>query len=144
MNPYFPCAPIAIDEAPSSVQTNSRYIAGGTNLLDLMTRNYVTHEQLNSTSPACRLHRYETSADGGLRIGALSSYNWLNCLGMKRIKQATNPSWPVQGHLAVASRNWRHMQPTVQPSATHVLLLLSMPGTPCQHKREAGAAARAS
>lgn len=72
MNPFSYARPTAIDEAIGLFKQNSRYIAGGTNLLDLMKENVTQPEQLIDIT-RLPLHDIEDSADGGLRIGALVS-----------------------------------------------------------------------
>ena len=51
-------------------QPGAKFIAGGTNLLDLMKLE-IERRRIWSTSPACRWREIADDADGGLRIGAL-------------------------------------------------------------------------
>jgi len=72
MNPFTYARPTGIDEAVSLFTPDSRYIAGGTNLLDLMKEN-VTHPEQLIDITRLPLKDIEETADGGLRIGALVS-----------------------------------------------------------------------
>ncbi|HDZ57754.1 MAG TPA: xanthine dehydrogenase family protein subunit M [Pseudomonas xinjiangensis] len=72
MNPFSYARPTRIDEAISLFQPDSRYIAGGTNLLDLMKENVVRPAQLIDIT-RLPLQGIEETAEGGLRIGALVS-----------------------------------------------------------------------
>ena len=72
MNPFTYARPTGIDEAVSLFTPDSRYIAGGTNLLDLMKENITHPEQLIDIT-RLPLKDIEETADGGLRIGALVS-----------------------------------------------------------------------
>ncbi|MBA1271817.1 FAD binding domain-containing protein [Stutzerimonas azotifigens] len=72
MNPFSYARPAAVDEAIGLFRPDSRYIAGGTNLLDLMKENVTRPTQLIDIT-RLPLHDIEETADGGLRIGALVS-----------------------------------------------------------------------
>lgn len=72
MNPFQYVRPRTIDEAIGLFRPNSRYIAGGTNLLDLMKENVTRPEQLIDITRLPMADVQET-AGGGLRIGALVS-----------------------------------------------------------------------
>ncbi|AHL74211.1 FAD-binding molybdopterin dehydrogenase [Stutzerimonas stutzeri] len=72
MNPFSYARPAAIDEAVGLFRPNSRYIAGGTNLLDLMKENVTRPEQLIDIT-RLPMTDVEETAEGGLRIGALVS-----------------------------------------------------------------------
>ena len=72
MNPFSYARPSAVDEAVSLFRANSCYIAGGTNLLDLMKENVTRPNQVIDIS-RLPLHDIEETAEGGLRIGALVS-----------------------------------------------------------------------
>lgn len=72
MNPFSYARPAAVEEAIALFRPDSRYIAGGTNLLDLMKENVTRPAQLIDIT-RLPLHDVEETADGGLRIGALVS-----------------------------------------------------------------------
>lgn len=72
MNPFTYSRPGDIDEAISLFSQGSRYIAGGTNLLDLMKENVTRPASLIDIT-RLPLHDIEDTAEGGLRIGALVS-----------------------------------------------------------------------
>ncbi|MGH1449235.1 MAG: FAD binding domain-containing protein [Pseudomonadaceae bacterium] len=72
MNPFTYSRPGDIDEAISLFSAGSRYIAGGTNLLDLMKENVTRPAGLIDIT-RLPLHDIEETAEGGLRIGALVS-----------------------------------------------------------------------
>ncbi|MEH6386513.1 MULTISPECIES: xanthine dehydrogenase family protein subunit M [Pseudomonas] len=72
MNPFSYARPTRIDEAISLFGPHSRYIAGGTNLLDLMKENVERPKQLIDIT-GLPLDSIEETADGGVRIGALVS-----------------------------------------------------------------------
>jgi xanthine dehydrogenase YagS FAD-binding subunit len=72
VNPFSYARPAAIDEAIGLFRPNSRYIAGGTNLLDLMKENVTRPEQLIDIT-RLPMTDIEETAEGGLRIGALVS-----------------------------------------------------------------------
>lgn len=72
MNPFSYARPTAIDEAISLFRPDSRYIAGGTNLLDLMKENVTRPAQLIDITQL-PMNDIEETAEGGLRIGALVS-----------------------------------------------------------------------
>ncbi len=72
MNPFSYARPAAVEEAIALFRPESRYIAGGTNLLDLMKENVTRPTQLIDIT-RLPLHDIEETAEGGLRIGALVS-----------------------------------------------------------------------
>ncbi|TLX53797.1 xanthine dehydrogenase family protein subunit M [Stutzerimonas nosocomialis] len=72
MNPFSYARPAAVEEAIALFRPDSRYIAGGTNLLDLMKENVTRPAQLIDIT-RLPLHDVEETADGGLRVGALVS-----------------------------------------------------------------------
>ncbi|MCQ4313734.1 xanthine dehydrogenase family protein subunit M [Pseudomonas stutzeri] len=72
MNPFSYARPASVDEAIGQFRPDSRYIAGGTNLLDLMKENVTRPTQLIDIT-RLPLADIEETADGGLRIGALVS-----------------------------------------------------------------------
>lgn len=72
MNPFSYARPADIDEAIGLFQRDSRYIAGGTNLLDLMKENVARPTQLIDIT-RLPLRDIESTPGGGLRIGALVS-----------------------------------------------------------------------
>ncbi|MFL9811698.1 xanthine dehydrogenase family protein subunit M [Stutzerimonas sp. VN223-3] len=72
MNPFSYARPSSVDEAIGQFRPDSRYIAGGTNLLDLMKENVTRPTQLIDIT-RLPLADIEETADGGLRIGALVS-----------------------------------------------------------------------
>lgn len=72
MNPFAYSKPAAVDEALRLAGPNARFIAGGTNLLDLMKEN-VTRPELLIDINGLPLRGIEATASGGLRIGALVS-----------------------------------------------------------------------
>ena len=72
MNPFTYARPTGVDEAVSLFTPDSRYIAGGTNLLDLMKEN-VTHPAHLIDITRLPLKDIAATSEGGLRIGALVS-----------------------------------------------------------------------
>ena len=72
MNPFAYSKPAAVDEALRLAGPNARFIAGGTNLLDLMKENVTRPERLIDIT-GLPLRGIEATASGGLRIGALVS-----------------------------------------------------------------------
>ncbi|WP_150303513.1 FAD binding domain-containing protein [Pseudomonas saliphila] len=72
MNPFSYARPTRIEEAISLFGPQSRYIAGGTNLLDLMKENVERPEQLIDITQL-PLKSIEETPEGGVRIGALVS-----------------------------------------------------------------------
>ncbi len=72
MNPFSYARPMSIDEAIGLFRPNSRYIAGGTNLLDLMKENATRPAHLIDIT-RLPMNDIEETADGGLRVGALVS-----------------------------------------------------------------------
>lgn len=72
MTPFSYQRPERIDQAIALHGPQSRYIAGGTNLLDLMKENVTRPNQLIDIT-RLPLHDIEETAEGGLRIGALVS-----------------------------------------------------------------------
>ena len=72
MTPFSYQRPERIDRAIALHGPDSRYIAGGTNLLDLMKENVLHPGQLIDIN-GLPLREIEQTAEGGLRIGALVS-----------------------------------------------------------------------
>ncbi|HDS1679283.1 TPA: xanthine dehydrogenase family protein subunit M [Pseudomonas putida] len=72
MNPFSYHKPASISEAISLVDLSSQFIAGGTNLVDLMKENVVRPERLIDIT-GLPLRGIEATANGGLRVGALVS-----------------------------------------------------------------------
>lgn len=70
MTPFAYSKPAAIDEAMRLAGPDSLFIAGGTNLVDLMKENLVRPKRLIDIN-ALPLRDVTATADGGLRIGAL-------------------------------------------------------------------------
>ncbi|OLU25865.1 FAD-binding molybdopterin dehydrogenase [Pseudomonas sp. PA15(2017)] len=71
MTPFAYSKPAAIDEAVRLAGPDSLFIAGGTNLVDLMKENLVRPKRLIDIN-ALPLRDVTVTADGGLRIGALA------------------------------------------------------------------------
>ena len=67
---YFRAETPADAARQASTRRNARFIAGGTNLLDLMKLQIETPEHLIDVN-RLKLDRIEETADGGLRVGAL-------------------------------------------------------------------------
>ncbi|MGE8114294.1 FAD binding domain-containing protein [Pseudomonas sp. NPDC086566] len=72
MNPFSYHKPASVNEAIHLAGLSSRFIAGGTNLVDLMKENVIRPERLIDIS-GLPLRAIEATANGGLRIGALVS-----------------------------------------------------------------------
>ncbi|AZE57598.1 Periplasmic aromatic aldehyde oxidoreductase, FAD binding subunit YagS [Pseudomonas synxantha] len=72
MNPFQYSKPADVHEAVRLSSAVSRFIAGGTNLLDLMKENISRPEHLIDIT-GLPLHAIEETAEGGVRIGALVS-----------------------------------------------------------------------
>ena len=72
MNPFTYARPANVDEAVGLFEPGSQYIAGGTNLLDLMKENLTRPAQLIDIT-RLPLNGVEDTAAGGLRVGALVS-----------------------------------------------------------------------
>lgn len=72
MTPFNYARATNVDEALALYQPGSRFIAGGTNLLDLMKENVVRPERLIDIT-RLPLHEVTTQADDRVRIGALVS-----------------------------------------------------------------------
>ncbi|MCW2294076.1 xanthine dehydrogenase YagS FAD-binding subunit [Pseudomonas sp. BIGb0408] len=72
MTPFAYSKPQGIDEAVRLAGPDSLFIAGGTNIVDLMKENLVRPKRLIDIN-ALPLRDVEPTADGGLRIGALVS-----------------------------------------------------------------------
>ncbi len=72
MNPFQYSKPADVHEAVHLSSATSRFIAGGTNLLDLMKENISRPEHLIDIT-GLALHGVEATADGGVMIGALVS-----------------------------------------------------------------------
>lgn len=70
MTPFAYSKPAAIDEAVRLAGPDSLFIAGGTNLVDLMKENLVRPKRLIDIN-ALPLRDVTATAEGGLRIGAL-------------------------------------------------------------------------
>lgn len=133
MNPFNYARPAGVDEAIGLFKANSRYIAGGTNLLDLMKENVTRPEQLIDIT-RLPLKDIEETEDGGLRIGALVSNSDL--AWDERIEQR----YPLlsKAILAGASPQLRNMATTggnlLQRTRCYYFYDA---GTPC-NKREPG------
>ena len=92
MKPFSYEKPRGTEDAVRAVQTqNAKFIAGGTNLLDLMKLEIETPQHLVDIN-GLPLDRIETTAEGGLRLGAL----------VRNAELATNKI--VRGNYAVLSR----------------------------------------
>lgn len=72
MSPFSYHKPASVSEAISLTGPSTRFIAGGTNLLDLMKENVVRAQHLVDIT-GLALTAIEATANGGLRIGALVS-----------------------------------------------------------------------
>src|SRR5690606_21677235 len=72
MTPFSYARPERIEEALALAGPDSRYIAGGTNLLDLMKENVLQPRQLIDIN-RLPLRAIEETPEGGLMIGALVS-----------------------------------------------------------------------
>ena len=72
MNPFQYSKPTDVQQAVHLSSATSRFIAGGTNLLDLMKENISRPEHLIDIT-GLALHGVEATADGGVMIGALVS-----------------------------------------------------------------------
>lgn len=72
MTPFAYSKPRQLDEALHLAGPGSQFIAGGTNLVDLMKENLVRPQRLIDIN-ALPLRDVEPTDDGGLRIGALVS-----------------------------------------------------------------------
>ncbi|WP_226455773.1 FAD binding domain-containing protein [Pseudomonas sp. AF03-9] len=72
MNPFHYSKPVDVREAVHLSSATSRFIAGGTNLLDLMKENISRPQHLIDIT-GLPLHDIKASADGGLLIGAMVS-----------------------------------------------------------------------
>ncbi|CRM06473.1 FAD-binding molybdopterin dehydrogenase [Pseudomonas sp. 2822-15] len=72
MNPFQYSKPADVQEAVHLSSATSRFIAGGTNLLDLMKENISRPEHLIDIT-GLALNGVEETADGGVMIGALVS-----------------------------------------------------------------------
>ncbi|RUZ75397.1 xanthine dehydrogenase family protein subunit M, partial [Mesorhizobium sp. M7A.F.Ca.US.006.01.1.1] len=59
------------DAIAAAAEPGSAYLAGGTNLLDLMKGGITSPERIVDISRLPELNRIERLDDGGLRIGAL-------------------------------------------------------------------------
>lgn len=133
MNPFTYSRPNDISEAISLFRDGSRYIAGGTNLLDLMKENVARPATLIDIT-RLPLHDIEETPEGGLRIGALVSN--ADLAWDARIEQR----YPLlsQAILAGASPQLRNMATTggnlLQRTRCYYFYDT---GTPC-NKREPG------
>lgn len=72
MNPFHYSKPVDVQEAVHLSTGASRFIAGGTNLLDLMKENISRPEHLIDIT-GLPLRDIQETSDGGLLIGALVS-----------------------------------------------------------------------
>lgn len=72
MNPFIYSRPTSVNEAVNLSGAATRFIAGGTNLLDLMKENVARPEHLIDIT-RLPLNDVSETADGGLLIGALVS-----------------------------------------------------------------------
>ncbi|MDR8371767.1 xanthine dehydrogenase family protein subunit M [Pseudomonas lactis] len=72
MNPFHYSRPTDVQQAVQMSSVASRFIAGGTNLLDLMKEN-ISHPEHLIDITGLPLHDIQETAEGGLRIGALVS-----------------------------------------------------------------------
>lgn len=72
MNPFHYSRPTDVQQAVQMSSAASRFIAGGTNLLDLMKEN-ISHPEHLIDITGLPLHGIQETAEGGLRIGALVS-----------------------------------------------------------------------
>ncbi|WP_060512034.1 xanthine dehydrogenase family protein subunit M [Pseudomonas sp. NBRC 111124] len=72
MSPFSYHKPASVSEAINLAGPSTRFIAGGTNLLDLMKENVVRPQHLVDIT-GLALKAIEATATGGLRIGALVS-----------------------------------------------------------------------
>ena len=72
MNPFHYSRPTEVQQAVQMSSAASRFIAGGTNLLDLMKEN-ISHPEHLIDITGLPLHDIQETAEGGLRIGALVS-----------------------------------------------------------------------
>ncbi|NNA53859.1 FAD binding domain-containing protein [Pseudomonas lactis] len=72
MNPFHYSRPTEVQQAVQMSSAASRFIAGGTNLLDLM-KEYISHPEHLIDINGLPLHDIQETTEGGLRIGALVS-----------------------------------------------------------------------
>ena len=72
MNPFHYSRPTEVQQAVQMSSAASRFIAGGTNLLDLMKEN-ISHPEHLIDITGLPLHDIQETAEGGLLIGALVS-----------------------------------------------------------------------
>lgn len=72
MNPFHYSRPTDVQQAVELSSAASRFIAGGTNLLDLMKEN-ISHPEHLIDINGLPLHDIQETTEGGLRIGALVS-----------------------------------------------------------------------
>lgn len=72
MNPFSYARPASVDDAVKLAGPDARFIAGGTNLLDLMKENVLRPQQLIDITHL-PLREVTASGNGGLRVGALVS-----------------------------------------------------------------------
>ena len=70
MNPFHYSKPVDVQEAVHLSSGASRFIAGGTNLLDLMKENISRPEHLIDIT-GLPLHDIQETTDGGLLIGLM-------------------------------------------------------------------------
>lgn len=107
MSPFSYARPVTLEDALQQVGPQTRFIAGGTNLIDLMKENVERPQHLIDIT-ALPLHEVSETAEGGLLIGALvrnSDLAW-----QAQIEQR----YPllVQAILAGASPQLRNMATT--------------------------------
>ncbi|WP_434457850.1 xanthine dehydrogenase family protein subunit M [Stutzerimonas urumqiensis] len=72
MNPFSYARPSSVEDAVTLAGPDARFIAGGTNLLDLMKENVLRPRQLIDITHL-PLREVMASGNGGLRVGALVS-----------------------------------------------------------------------
>lgn len=99
MNPFHYSKPLDVQEAVHLAGPNTRFIAGGTNLLDLMKENITRPERLIDIT-GLPLRDVRETAAGGLMIGALVSnadlawHPWWK----RATRCCPRRSWPVPRH----------------------------------------------
>lgn len=119
MNPFQYSKPDTVQAAVDLSSPVSRFIAGGTNLLDLMKENLTRPEHLIDITGLPLADLSETPS-GGVMIGALVSnadLAWHPWIERRYPLLAGHPG----GRLAATAQHGQHRR---QPAATHPLLLL--------------------
>ncbi len=120
MNRFGYAKPNAVPDAIRQHGPQTHFIAGGTNLLDLMKENVERPEQLIDVN-GLPLREVETTTEGGLRIGALVK----NAEVAYPPRGAASLSAAGQGHprrrFPAIAQHGLHRR---QPAAAHPLLLL--------------------